>query len=337
MRELTTKTVAALAIVGLVVSGVGPALADYTGSPTIDTSTTDDTASTSDVAPGDTLGINHTFAGNSSKNKTFQWIAQTNETSISVERNGSSYETWGNETPSTVLWNATEPSGHFNATMKHSALFDSDHAAGANVTYDVTTVNNSTASTLTTTTDQIYVEWDNSTSVEHISTSDVSDGIDGLTVESSALSVGGFNLTAGPLGADYSSIEATDRTVNGSETDVYVTFADSNVTDDFNEAAADASSAGKLSGFSWTRNVVLVEDADGNVDFVPVYNEEAPDSVDASSTYAVYKTDAYGGSDGVMVNLGDDYSDASQVSVTAKGSVGLTTDLTKQISQAVMG
>lgn len=329
----TTKRVVALAMVAAMLGAAGPAAADYGTAPAIDSSGTDDTGSMSEVQQDDTLGENNTFAANSSKTKTFQWIAATNNTSIEFRNNETGILTHTNSTPATVVWNSTDSDGHFNATVDHGEFADVEHATGENVTIEARMINDTSVDDANQTTSNMtfYIEWDNSTSVQNIDSSDVGDNSI-ATVTDETMSVLGKNITFGPAGETSADVETNERSVNGSNTDVILAFSNSSTQDMFDDAASDASSGDKLSSLtSMTRTAVTVSDGDTTV-AVPVYQESAPDSVDENDTYAVYKS--VGGTQALVVNLGDTFSDSSSVTVHAIGSAGVTDMLPAYASAA---
>lgn len=312
--------------VALVVGAMSGATAPVgAAQPTIDTSTSDQTSSTTEVQAGDTLGLDNSFSANDSNTTTLQYVADSNDSKVRIEGpNG--VQVYANTSANQVSWNSTQGDGNFNVTVNHGALDDLERGVNENVTTTWYVTNNTSADSPATTNITVYVESDNSKSVEVISDQDVDDG-DIVTVEQDAFEVAGMNITAGPLGADVSTIETESRNVNGSTTDVAVVFGNESVADDFSSVAEDADSGEKLSSLvSLNRNVVLLTDSDDEVTAVPVYFEEAPDDVDEDSTYAVQKD--VGGQDGIVVNLGSDFEDASSVEVETAGSAGLFTAFT---------
>lgn len=189
----------------------------------------------------------------------------------------------------------------------------------------------------------MYVESDDSATVQNVGAADVDAGDFG---GNGAVDVQNENGTFGIAalgGEDESRITTDERAVNGSATDVVLVASDSGVAEDFDRATEDAEAGAKLSslqtfGLSTERTVVLVKSGDSDSwRPVPVYSEEAPDSVDSDSTYAVQKD--VGGETGVVTNLGSGYDDASTVEVKAVGSAGFSTFavdyLTAGVSNAV--
>lgn len=317
-----TNSVAAVCMVFLVAlaGATGAAAGDYTAPPSTDTSTTDDTASTTEL----TAGENRTF--NQTQNETIQWIAPSNETQVTIARNGSDHDSYANGSAAVAFWNATDGDGHYNATVDHSQLLDTEHAIGENVTMNMTFVDNASLDDANQSVgaEQWYLEFDNSTTTEVVTTSDVDAGEIVTVTNESGFGVFGVSI----FGADESEIE-TERQVNGSNTDVYVAFSDSNVSEDFTDATEGAAAGDKLSALSMSKNVMLVESDDGEMAAVPVYYQEAPDDVSEDDTYAVQQD--VGGTEGVAVNLGSEFDDADSVTVTTVGSAGFTTFLTTYV------
>lgn len=327
-----TLSVLMLAVVVVLGTMSGATAPVGAAQPSLDTSTTDQTTTTTDVQGGDTIGANNTFEGNSSNETTVQYVADSNNTKVAIEGpNG--VQVYANTSANQVSWNATQGDGNFNVTVNHGALDDLERGINQNVTTTWFVTNNTTVSSPDTMNFTVHIESDDSKSVEVVSDADVDAG-DIVTVEESSYSIAGRNITAGPLWADKSTIETNERSVNGSTTDVVVVLGNTTVAEDFTSVASEASAGASLSSLtSLNRNVLLLTNGDGEQSAVPVYADEAPDSVDSSSTYAVQKT--VGGQESLVVNLGDSYEDASSVSVTAVGGAGLFTNMDEYLTASV--
>lgn len=288
----------------------GMAAADYTAPPGADTSTTDDTASTTDLAPGE----NRTY--NESQSETVQWISDSNKTQVEVARNGSDYTSYTNGSASVVFWNSTDLDGHYNATFSHSELADIEHKINENVTVDLVFTNNTSAASPSVGTSQWYLEFGDATTTEVISDSDVaSEKIVTLTNKS-----GWFTLDA-----DNAEVETTERNVT-KNTSVVLVMGNSSVASDYDDAASEASSGDKLSSlFSTSRTVVLLTDDEGTTEAVPVYYKSAPSDVASSDTYAVQKR--VGGTTALVINPGSEFDKATTLEAHAIGNAGSFTFL----------
>lgn len=316
-----------VALTVLMAAATGAVAGDYTAPPSPDQSGTDDTTTTTDLAPGE----NRTY--NESHNETIQWLSDSNSTKVTIARNDSDHTSYANGSAAVVVWNSTDADGHYNVTFAHTAVADTEHAINSNVTMNVSLVDNASLDEANQSVGYFdwYLEFGNATTTEVIDNSDVSsENIVTVTNESASEVVG---LSLPFTGEDNSDIE-TERKVNGSTTDVQVVFSNATVADDFTSVASDASSGDKLSGlFSLERTAVLVQDGDGTTTAVPVYSESAPDSVSEDDTYAVQTT--VGGTDALEVNLGSEFDDASSVTVHAVGSAGLGTFAVDYLTQGI--
>jgi len=310
----------------LISAGAGGATA---AAPTVNNSGSNDTAFTSEATDGATLGENNTFEGNDSAATVHSFITDDNE-SVKQYIEAKGTQIYANTSADEVNYNSTSGESTFNVSVNHGQLADMEHAIGENVSTTWYMVNNTTADDSGESNITVYVEWDNSTTVQNIDDSDV-EAEDVVTVTDSAWSVAGYNLTAGPLGTTTADVETEDRKVNGSQTDVVIALSNSSAQEMFDESTSEASSGDKLSKlWSGTRTVATVSDADGKTVAVPVYYESTPDDVEESSTYAVYKK--VGGTWALSVNLGDSFEDAEEVSVNAIGSAGSTSMLWSYLS-----
>jgi len=302
----------------LISAGAGGATA---ATPTVNNSGTNDTTFTSEATDGTTLGENNTFEANGSAATVHSFITDDNS-SVKQYITAKGTEVYANTSATEVNYNATSGESTFNVSVNHGALADMEHSIGENVSTTWYMVNNTSAENPGESNITVYVEWDNSTTVQNIDDSDVeSEEIVTVTNET-----GPFGSTIGPFGTTTADVETNDRKVNGSNTDVVIALSNSSAQEMFDEGASEASSGDKLSSlWSGTRTVATVADGDGNTMAVPVFYEEASDDVDEDQTYAVYKK--VGGTWALSVNLGDSFEDAEEVSVNAIGSAGLTTML----------
>ncbi len=311
----------------LVTASAGGATA---AAPSTNTSTTNDTTFTSEATDGATLGENNTFTGNDSAATVHSFVTDDNE-SVKQYITAKGTEIYANTSANEVNYNATTGESTFNVSANHGALADMEHGINSNVTTTWYMVNNTTADNPGEANITVYVEWDNSTTVQNIDDSDV-EAEDVVTVTNDT---GPFGATIGPLGTTSADVETDDRAVNGSETDVVIALSNESALDMFDEGASEASSGDKLSSlWSGTRTVATVSDGDKTV-AVPVYHEESPDDVEESSTYAVYKD--VGGTQSLVVNLGDSFEDSDEVTVNAIGSAGTTTMIVDYVTSGASG
>jgi len=306
----------------LISAGAGGATATVSN---VDTSGTDATSSTSEVQSGTNVHMNNTTGA-----VTYQVIA-TNATTDPVTKvvdNGSGYVAAENGSMANI--SVGSEGTHFNATIEKSALADVEHGIGENVTVEFRAFNNSSADTADVNT-TAYLEFDNSTTVQNIDDSDV----EAENVVTVTNNTGVLGTTIGPLGTTKADIETDDRKVNGSETDVVIALSNQSARDMFDEGVSESSAGDKISKlWSGTRTVATISDGDGNKVAVPVFYEEAGDDVEESDTYAVYKE--VGGTQSLVVNLGDSFEDSDEVSVNAIGSAGASTMLLDYISNSPM-
>lgn len=324
---------AALLAVTVVLGAMSGATAPVgAAAPTIDTSTTDDTTTVTDVQNEDTIGVNNSFEASGSNSTTVQYVADSNNSKVYIE-GPDGVQVYENTSADTVNWNTSSMNGNFNVSVNHGALDDLERGINQNVTTTWYVTNNTSAASPETTNFTVYVESDDSKSVEVISDADVDEG-DIASVTENSYEVLDYNITAGPLWADKSDLETESRDVNGSATDVVVVLGNSSVQEDFTSITEDVSDGAKLSSFtSLNRNVVLVTNSDDETMAVPVYFNDVPDDVEDSSTYVVQKD--VGGQESLVLNLGDSYEDADSVSVKAVGGAGLFTYMDEYLMSGV--
>jgi hypothetical protein len=287
--------------------------------PTLDTENTDTTA-TSPVQPGTVV---QDFDASSSNASTVLLQASTgeNDTRVSFVHNASANAVIAeNASGAFVEADATNGESYHNHTIWHDSLADLERGINDNVTVSIRATNDTTATSPDTGyLGEFYIETDDSATVEYVGADDIG-GLAELDNET-ATEVLGMEVPF--TGNDQSDIETDDRAINDS-TEIVIALGDAGVSEDFESVADDVSAEAKLSSFLTfgPRNVVLLE-GDDTTQAVPVFYQEAPDSVDDGDTYAVM--DSVGGTQALTINPGSAFDDADEVSAHAVGGAGLTT------------
>lgn len=304
MSNSYTKLAALTMAVLLVGAGAMGALA---AKPSIDTETTN-TASTSELTDGSTIDISDGGI-NESDYHSVQYTADSANSSVEITLNGTDDEggaVFYSNSSATVVDSA---SNTYKVSFSEEVLADVPRAVNENVTLDLTITNNTEVENPDTTTIQIHLQNGDQRSVVYVSDADVSsDEDDDMVALNESNTVAGIEI---PYTADdYSKVSGLSRDVNGSTTDVVVVYGNNSVADDYNSAVASDASEG-----DW----LMMQGAAVGGTPVKKYHEAAPDSVDSSDTYGVYKSDI-GGQSGTVYNLGDGYSDADSVEVTSYGN-----------------
>lgn len=273
----------------------------------IDTSTTDATTSTSDLANNDSIQ----FDADQSDAYTVQAIvANTTTPEMRVELNDSSNDADGvTFHKNTTLNNISVGSGgsHWNATFNEGDLADVPVTTGTNQTVDIVFYNASNSSDVLATATVTLVESGDRT-VLYLGDSAVenNDDIETFSEDANWESISDFNL----MSDDHSEVSDLSADVNGSSTNVTVVFANESVADDYSNAVASDADEG-----DWL--VAQASFVGGTP--VKVYNENAPDDVDEEDTYGVYSEDI-GGETGITYTLGDDHEDADSLEVKSYGN-----------------
>lgn len=135
-----------------------------------------------------------------------------------------------------------------------------------------------------------------------------------------SVGAGPFTLDLGVFGTkDIATYEESDVGVNGSGSTVTLDLTseagstNTSVADRFSDGVSDSASSG-----DW----ILSQQLFVNDEPQKVFYEEAPDSVDSTDTYGVYKPS----SDEIVTNIGDEYdSNSVDVRVIGNNAYGLTT------------
>jgi hypothetical protein len=331
MHNRIPRAAAALVALSLVLAAfAGGGTAAVTG---VDTETTDTTYESA-VQDGDTLtDVN----GSEDVSYTITWTADA-DTDVYTEWVSNNSDSVIATNDSAATQTTASGTSYINATVTEAALVDAEHDAGEDgVDVYVNGYNNSSDDSVDT---QITatLNFSNATAVERISDADV-DEQDTLSVEDDSTEILSQDLTFGPFGADQTTLDEETIGVNGSDTTVYVAFANDTAAEDF-DLGAEAAAAEKLSevvGIGPTGAVKLT--ADDESEYVPVFYEEAPDDFDSDQTYAVLQDD-WSGQRALQINLGSDYDDADEVDVTAYSDAPLTVQvsvLAGSVQSTIMG
>lgn len=250
----------------------------------VDTSTTDDTSSVSQIQLTTTL----TLRGNASDSHIYQVISgnSTSDPETEVENNatGRVFVTNASATKITTAADNSEGS-HWNFTFSEGELKDVEHTLNENVTVTFVAKNNS-STTVRDVETTIGLNFTDNSTVELVTDSEV----DSAELDNKSGSFRQKNESAGILDIglgreDQSDIKVEDRSVNGSDSTVVIVFANSSVDDDFTDPASDASAEDKLSTglLTWSQKNVVLLTLDGSTFTVPVFYKEAPTGWDTDT------------------------------------------------------
>lgn len=308
MRQTATRALVLVVVLGMATSAMSGGAAAGT-TPSIDTSTTDATSTTSEVRDGD---VYQNYNGSDNGTQIVQSIVSNYTVpELGVYVNSSGRRTLTNSSMANIT--AGSEGSHWNGSFGLSSLADVEHGINDNVTVDVVVLNNSTTSVTEppqAAEMQVVLNTTDARTVQAIDSADVKQGDIVSTLDQS----GTFGINA--LANDLSTVDTNNRAVNNSSTDVVVVLSNGTVSEDFANAVASDSASGDAL-FSMP---TVVSSDDGTTVPIRVYNDEAPDSVEDTETYGVYKS--VGGEDAIVVNLGDSFEDADQVSVRSVGNAG---------------
>lgn len=303
MTSVKHKTVAALAIVGLIVasSGLVAAVAPSVDSETTDTTTTSDLTDTS------------TQTYNTTTNSRLSYSQDSNSTALAIHQGDRELAEYGSNNSDVVEWQSTATGTYyFNATVDDDA---SDYTgleadAGESVTLDMEMINTADSPATNTTVDITYQIGQN-VSFMHVNNSEtmVADST-GAGIRASVLSIGGNDSDAG-------AAEVEDEIgVNGdSQEAVTVNIANSDATDSMS-AVYDATEG--TESFS----TVAVANFGGETIPVLAAGQDMPDWMDEDMTYATVSED---GSTVTVENAGDALSEddtTAEFSMEANDAIG---------------
>ena len=321
MRQRSKRTVAIALVATMLLAAAGGALAN-TNEPAVDTSTSvaslhSAVTTHSELTPNGNITD---FDGQAGNNTTVQYLAYTNSSKLVFMQGDNGTTVYENDSPTTVNWNATPTPehGHFNVTVEHDALADVERGINENVTMTMKIINDTGNTTEVATYETFYIETDNSTTVQNIGDTDVDDE-DIVEVKDEENDL--FTITSlGISELEFTVLDLDERDVDGDNTDVVLVFSNDSVADDFDEAVT--------SGIEdedpiYRMPIHLESDDDDATQWIRVYSEEVPDDLDEDDdTYGVYKDGGIGGEDGIEINLGDEFEDSDEITVTGTGHVG---------------
>lgn len=278
------------------------------------------TTPTSDILDGTTVG---NVAGNASNYTEIHAISDTNDTEVVLRDKGDDYVFYAN---SSLKFEGSNSTDTFrSANISHDTFLTVEHAPGENVSITSTVYNTTNVSRSDAVSDKVtaYLEFDNSTTTETVTDSEVDDGDVAEVTEEDSNEVLGVAVPFSD-GADKSRIEAEDKEIPN-ET-VYIAANNGTVADDFSTTLDEFDSEGTMSSvlaFSGPNALVKVSDGDETM-YVPVYAESAPDDVDEDEdAYATVETVA--GTDVIAIhNLDetDSWDDGDEVDITAAAGTG---------------
>lgn len=303
MSKKLRQAATLLVTVALLTTAAGGALAAG-----LDSETTN-TASTSDTVGGD--NIDATYNGSSDADTARMTITvsstdpgvrlidpETDET-LKLYKNASMTQTYAG----TSTW-------YYNLTVNTSVLNNLEIDSGETKNVTVQIVDNVTLDDVneTVTNKTVKVTGVEGRSVRFIG-SNV--GTDDLTNAQNGLintEVAGYSLQWGV--DNYTSISQSSVAVSPNVSDeVTLHFANNTAVSNF-DTAAEAYDSGDWMFFA---------PASLSGDYIKVYKSSAPDSVDANSTYGVYKP----GPNDLKIHVGEDYASNSSVDVSATGNDAL--------------
>ena len=209
----------------------------------------------------------------------------------------------GTDLTETYTDTSTSPETHYFAVnLSQSTLSNVELAAGENKTFEVTIINDETATNPTTTTVDMFVHADGKRTYLRLEDSEVGDN--GLAQVSTETTLG-FQL---PLAN--SEVGIIDQTVpvNGSGTSATIDVKNSTLSERLSESA---------SGYGaeeWVKSSVATVDGEP----VKVYMDAAPDSA-SNETHIVY----HSGTDSVELVTGDDYT-GSEMDLVVEANRGFS-------------
>jgi len=306
MRQLTNKTVAALAIVGLVVASSGLV---YATAPAVDSETTD-TATTSDLTDTSTQTYNETTT------RRLAYSQDSNMTAVTINQgvDGRELATYEANSSSVVEYQ-TVASGtyYFNATFADDASQYSglEADAGETVTLEAEMINKADSPETNTTIDYDFQN-DANVSFVHMNNSEtmVADST-GAGIRASILSIGGNDSDAGAA-----EVEQENIGVNGDSQDrVVVNIANADAQD---------SAAAVYNATEGTEAFSTVGVASFGGETIPVFAEgqSTPSWFDDDMTYATVSED---GTTVEVVNPGESLSEddtEADFSMEANDAIG---------------
>jgi hypothetical protein len=335
-RRIGIALLALTVLMGAMATGA-VAFGEYsTSGPSIDTSTSDNTSTQSNLTDGDNASVAY---GDTGDLGTYQYHAATNDSALEIREgtDDSGPLVYENTSPEQIDWQAasnypsTGGEGHYNVTIAEEAVLDIEHTPGENVTTNVTLINDTTNDTEVTGYADLYIETDNNT-VEAVGDDDVDDG-DAETLDESGF-VGD---------TDQTTLDYTDLSVSSDGDHVILVLRNDSVDDDMGLATDDVNPIIGFGGEAESETRIMsaplvISDGDTTRVVFP-YEEEAPSDVDDDDTYAVRKT--VGGENAIEINKGDAFGDSDdEVDVTGTLNAGIgeyATRRAQSLTQGLMG
>lgn len=328
---MTTKSklgsIALVFVVGLALMA-GPALA---AAPTVDTETTD-TSTTSDLTDGTTVtgfeaaSDNYSYieASFDSQNASVKVIDPDSGDVIASNDSDAMEQTAALDTDTS----GTNDTWYYAWNMSHDELATMPMDAGENKSVTVQFVNDTSLDNPDMTNITVYLENTNDRAVVRAGSTATETGLADIDEDSP----GTLASLVGAESENISTVEGDNVGINGSQTEVLVVYADSEVAEPYETAAEDKKTWFGLSSSSYSagdqiqNQVVIVEDH-----YYGVYSESVPDAAtDVDSvTHATYET--VNGEPAHRISLGDSYEDESSIDVETKGNADApwNADMTK--------
>lgn len=322
--------------VGIVLVSLAVILAVIAGgamgaAPTVDTSTTDATTTTSQIQ--DDAVFQNVSGTDSSERFSLQVNMSPDLTpELKVQLNGSDDQVFHRNQSAENVSAAGTNSGdaHYNMSFTGADIDDVERTVNENVTLDVIAyeaANETSNDTITF----AHFDFDDDRTVENIDDTDADPDTTNAPVETESLDQSLTRFTSFDIHTlEFSDLDIDDRAVNGDTTDVVIVLSNGTVRDHAADALPDDVEEGQFI----SRMTLVVSADEGPTQPIRVYNEgDLPDHVDEEDdTYGVFKDDGIGGEDGIEINLGEEYEDADEVSVTGRLNAGLTDALVHQAS-----
>ena len=304
-RNITRRAGTALIIIGLVLSVVslgGMAMADK---PTIDTETTD-TSTTSEIKEGYTI---NPFEANRSNSSYLEAEFDSDNPQVRAvdPENAEVLRRWGEG----VMNETNASNNYYRLQIRHDQLENAPMEPGESKDVDIVVINNTNVS---------ESEWDTTTATITLNNSDDrtvvragDSAFKGPNVRAETAARWGFSIVNNTPAATlltYSVTEFEQEQVKISGSGSTVTFAADNTTVEqaFDEES-DKVDAGEFS----PGIITTVSASDGSrSETIPVYAEEAPESVENGESYGVYETS----NNTLKLTLGDNWEDVEEADVS---------------------
>jgi hypothetical protein len=214
-------------------------------------------------------------------------ISDTNDSKVELADN-TGYVFYRNTSMTFEGENSTSGNLFSSANVSHDVFTLLEHEPGENASFTSTIYNTTNVSDSDAVTDEVtaYAEFTNDTGTEALTDADIEDEDVVTLTDEDGFSVAGFNLTDGDSKV---RMEAEDRVVPNEDGTYYVVAANGSVADDVTTVRDKFDSAGKMSSVwsFWGPNAFTSVSTGDSTHYLPVYDEEAPDS--APDSYVVAK------------------------------------------------